>query len=334
MRLLIILLLLSTSSYSQVGEVPVNQLDSNGERHGYWRIDLDSNLNYHQDSTSAYWYYYGLYYHGKELMVFPDDFMPDKPTKYPISIDRPTHHDGKLRPVHGTFMIRSDYGDFDKLVFNQGVLTHRLRVFTKYGDSWERFDYTTKYNGNPYSHYFEYPNPTGKKRVQGFVFGENQRTRVVKNKVPYLSDRYDADSSQVLFNGYYSGAFEYSSVIHSDSVYTSTTYGSSIPSNLILDTSTFFYEDFLVESYGTHNMVGKSMVEFKVDSIHKKTPFKEKYKSIILQGIYQVGKDKKKVTLTKTDEDVFIQYRFRKNSHNPYIFKEVYPKGAIRIIAK
>lgn len=332
--LLIFLLFFSKLCYAQLDTIPFNQFDHNGKKHGYWKTFIDSNLNAQSDTALARWYYFKLYYHGENLSSINDNFLHENVAEKIVSIKTPGYSTEKLIAINDIFLITYKNQSFTKLIFNDGFLVEALLTYNKYGDSWEKYDYSIKYNDNPYSYFFE--SPTSKyKRVRGFVYGDNDKINKTKYKVDYISDRYDADSNQMLFNGYYMGNYSYNTTIHNKiKNYTNTFESKNNAANLIIDTTTYFYEDYYIESFGRHKKINEDEIAFEVDSIRMKSTFNQSHENIVFRGVYKVSQEKNKIILTKNENKTMIIYKLTEDFYNPHIKKEVSPKPGLRIIAK
>ncbi len=313
----------------QVEKVPYNYLSEKGEKHGYWKLYVDSNLNKVTDTTKAVWFYYQMFYNGKHLIGY-DNFIRQKDIKKVKFLRKPIIEKGKILPINGIFEVKigEDNPHIDKtfsgklvsvegknlksathkLEFKSGHLVNFFTKYGQYGTSWERMNYEKKYNNNPYSYYCEFPASVSGRLKKGYYFFAPNKKNIQRDIEVFNveSTRYDADISTVFFNGKYKGEYE---------ARFQSSYQLSSPITLAIDSGRFLFEDNLNYIVGNFN-VSDDTITFVPLDITKKNVLRSKEEAsefLILNGSYQIIQEKKTIFLVKKEETKSIKYAFRRH---------------------
>lgn len=154
MKTLIAILFTAGFCYSQTEGVPFNELDEKGERHGYWKSFVDSNLTMVEDSNKATWYFYRLFYHGEPLIGF-NAIPVNVEELHEFELKKPGYSDS-LASIDGIYYItwkRKTPMKY-KLLFKNGFLIERHDILDPDGDNWDICKFDRKYQNNPYSFFY------------------------------------------------------------------------------------------------------------------------------------------------------------------------------------
>ncbi|KAA3642498.1 MAG: hypothetical protein DWP98_14045 [Bacteroidetes bacterium] len=308
---------------SQNRKVEFNSFDKNGKKHGYWKMYVDSNLNQVTDTSKAIWYYYKMIHHGETFRGYIDDFIDKKALNEVTFLSRPKIKKDTILPVNGLLKIETVNNITHSLTFKNGSLMNNFIIFGKSGTSWEELDYSKNYKNNPYSYYYQSPTAFGKKIKKGYFYYEPNKKRRKRDfeKFKVETTRYDADSSQLLYNGNYHG--NYNSILKSTErgyiPKTPDNYNNKMSNhsaNLIIDSSKYIYEDYFQKVNGTLTVLDSNTIHFHPKKVIKKSGFNEKHSFLKLEGRYNFKKTKKRYYLSKAKEFNFIEYEFKYGAPN------------------
>jgi hypothetical protein len=156
MRLIFFFFLLAKVCYSQNDTISLNNLNTEGKKHGYWKTFLDSSFK-EVDSVKAQYYYY--YYHNGKRLNGVWKGKGWNVEKFDLEVkgnnnvaDGPTILDGSY-----LFRKKSDTAFYVQAVFDNGYNKLLIEQFqnSKIRRHYQKMDFSKKYKNYVASCYIE-----------------------------------------------------------------------------------------------------------------------------------------------------------------------------------